>query len=104
MSVIPVDVAVAIPYKAINDFCERHHIARLWLFGSVLRDDFHADSDIDVLVEFDPEHIPGWEFTSWIEELKEIFGRPVDLTTPDSLSKYIKKPVMQSARLIYERT
>jgi uncharacterized protein len=104
MTVIPTEAAVAIPYEAIRGFCEKHHIVRLWLFGSVLRDDFHPHSDIDLLVEFDPEHVPGWEFSSWIEELREIFGRSVDLTTPDSLSKYIKKPVMQSARLIYERT
>ncbi len=104
MVVIPIKAAVEIPYEAIETFCKKHHIVRLWLFGSVLRGDFRTDSDIDVLVEFDPEYIPGWEFSSWIEELQEIFGRPVDLTTPDSLSKYIKKPVMQSARLIYERT
>lgn len=103
MTVIPAETAVPIPYEAVADFCEKHHIVRLWLFGSVLRDDFSAESDIDVLVEFDPDHIPGWELTSWIEELRHMTGRPVDLTTPDSLSRYIRKRAMQSARLVYER-
>jgi hypothetical protein len=99
-----VETAMPIPYEAVRAFCEGHHIVRLWLFGSVLRDDFRLDSDVDVLVEFDPAHIPGWEFYgTWREQLEAIFGRPVDLGTPDSLRPRIRQQVMHSARLIYER-
>ncbi len=54
----------AIPFSAveITAFCEKHRLRRMWLFGSVLGDDFSPDSDVDVLVEFDPDHVPGWEF------------------------------------------
>lgn len=73
----------------------------MWLFGLVLRDDFSTDSDIDVLVEFDPDHVPGWSFYTWADELADIFGRPVDVTTPKSLNHSIRDQVMQSARLVY---
>ena len=59
--------------------------------------------DVDVLVEFDPEHVPGLEFYTWQVELEAIFRRPVDLTTPNALSKYIKRRVMDTAEIIYER-
>ena len=104
MRINSIQSAVLIPYADIAAFCIKRHIIKLWLFGSVLRNDFTAESDVDVLVEFDPNHIPAWEFYStWVDELVEIFGHPVDLTTPESLSKYIRKKVMQSAMLIYER-
>ena len=63
---------LAIDRDAIKAFCERHHIARLALFGSVLRDDFDADSDVDVLVEFQPGHVPGLKFVSMERELSEL--------------------------------
>lgn len=97
-----IHTAVPIPYAEIEAFCERHHIAKLWLFGSILRDDFTIESDVDVIVEFDQAHIPGWEFYTWHEELAEIFGRPVDLSTPNSLSKYIRAKVMESAQVVYD--
>jgi predicted nucleotidyltransferase len=103
MAVTPVQTAVPIPYAAVAAFCQRHHIQRLWLFGSVLRPDFSAGSDVDVLVEFDPAHIPGWEIVSMQDELAELLGRPVDLGTPQSLSERIRQQVMQTARVIYER-
>jgi predicted nucleotidyltransferase len=104
MSVNLVQTAIPIPYAEIAAFCAEHHIVKMWLFGSVLRDDFTLDSDVDVLVEFDSAHVPGWEFYStWVDELSKVFGRSVDLGTPDSLSKYIRAKVMRSARLIYER-
>ncbi|MBL8131864.1 MAG: nucleotidyltransferase family protein [Anaerolineae bacterium] len=99
-----VQTAVPIPYDALRGFCERHHIVRLWLFGSVLRDDFRADSDIDVLVQFDPNAVPGWEFYgAWTSELEAILGHPVDLGTPDSLRSWIKPHVMANAQVVYER-
>lgn len=95
---------IPIPLDAIRDFCERHHIRRLALFGSVLRDDFHPDSDIDVLVEFEPEHIPGLAFITMQNELSDLLGRSVDLNTPGFLSDYFRDQVLANARVVYERT
>jgi uncharacterized protein len=101
--ITPVQTAISIPYEDVANFCEKYYIARLWLFGSVLRDDFRDDSDIDVLVEFDPAHIPGWNIVSMQDELSSILGREVEVSMPDALSKHIKPHIMQSARVIYER-
>lgn len=86
----------------IADTCRRWHIRRLALFGSVLRDDCGPDSDIDVLVEFKPGHVPGFAFITIQDELTEIFGRRVDLHTPASLSKYFRDDVLKSAQDIYD--
>mgnify|MGYP002336081946 CR=1 FL=1 len=94
---------IAIPIEAIAAFCERHHIVRLSLFGSVLRDDFTPESDIDVLVEFDPDHIPGWEIVSMAEELEGILGRNVDFATYGGLSRHFRDRVSEQAQVIYER-
>lgn len=80
-------------------FCRRHHIRKLALFGSVLRDDFGPESDVDVLVEFDPAHIPGLAFLSIEAELTGIFGRKVDLHTPASLSRYFRERVLSEAEV-----
>jgi len=91
-------------YPQIRDFCERHYINKLRLFGSVLRPDFHSDSDIDVLVEFDPEHIPGYfGLVAMQDELSTLFGRTIDLNTPQSLSRHFRQKALQAARTIYER-
>lgn len=97
------EVAIHIAYKRIEEFCQRHHIRRLALFGSVLREDFNADSDVDVLVEFDPEHIPGLAFITMQIELSELLGRSVDLNTPAFLSPYFRQKVLDNALVIYER-
>jgi len=81
---------IALPHDAIAAFCQRHHIRRLALFGSVLRDDFTPDSDVDVLVEFEAGHAPGWEFIAIQDELSEILGRSVDLNTPGFLSRHFR--------------
>ncbi len=86
----------------IENFCRRHHIVRMWVFGSVLRGDFSPESDIDVLVQFDPAHIPGWEFFGMADELAALLGREVDLGTPNSLRPPLRERVMQTAQLIYE--
>jgi hypothetical protein len=93
--------AVPVPYEAIRAFAERHHIRRLALFGSVLRDDFHDASDIDVLVEFDPAHIPGWNIVSIEQELTAVFGRKVDMRTEDELSRHFRQRVRETAMPIY---
>jgi len=94
---------IAIPYDQIVDFCQRHHIRKLALFGSVLRDDFTPDSDVDVLVKFEPGHTPGLAFFSMQEELSEIVGRQVDLNTYDFLSQYFRDRVVAEANVLYER-
>jgi predicted nucleotidyltransferase len=80
--------AIPIPLDEVRiaDACRRHHIERLSLFGSVLRDDFRPDSDVDVLVEFEPGHIPGWNSFDMQDELAQIIGREVDFNAPKCLS------------------
>jgi predicted nucleotidyltransferase len=73
---------VAINPDVIASFCQKHHIRQLALFGPVLRDDFRSDSDADVLVECDPNHVPGLAFFGMEEDLRQIVGRKVDLNTP----------------------
>ena len=87
----------------ITAFCRKHHIRRLALFGSVLRPDFRPDSDIDVLVEFEPEHVPGLLGIARMErELSEIFhGCAVDLRTPEDLSRYFRRNVLEQAEVQY---
>jgi predicted nucleotidyltransferase len=72
---------IHIDRERIAELCRKHHIRRLSLFGSVLRDDFRPDSDVDVLVEFEPGHTPGLAFFHMAEELEELIGRRVDLNT-----------------------
>ncbi|MEZ4672336.1 MAG: nucleotidyltransferase family protein [Anaerolineae bacterium] len=94
---------LAIPYHRIAEFCQRHYITNLSLFGSVLTDNFRDESDIDVLVEFDPNHIPGWEIVDIQDELSHIIGRNVDLHTYGSLSRHFRDKVVAVAQVIYER-
>lgn len=94
---------VVVPGHAIAVFCRLHHIRRLSLFGSVLRGDFRADSDVDLLVEFDPGHVPGFGFVDLEAELSGLFGREVDLNTPNSLSPYFRDRVLAEAQVIYAR-
>jgi predicted nucleotidyltransferase len=89
---------IAVDQHRIANFCRRHHVRRLALFGSVLRDDFRADSDVDVLVEFESGHIPGFAFFDLQEELSGILGRTVDLHTPASLSRYFRDRVLNEAQ------
>ncbi len=95
-------VHIELPKEKIAAFCKRNHIRKLSLFGSVLHGDFGPDSDIDFLVEFDPDHIPGFITLAGIEiELSEIVGRKVDLRTPQELSRYFRQEVANSAEVQY---
>ena len=91
--------------QTIAEFCERHHIRKLALFGSVLREDFRPDSDVDVLVVFEPGHVPGFfRLFDLEEELSAIFGgRKVDLRTPEDLSRYFRREVEAEAEVQYAR-
>lgn len=93
---------IATPKDEIAKFCRRHHIRRLSLFSSVLREDFAADSDVDVLVEFEPDHVPGLKFFAMEAELAGILGRNIDLATPGFLSRYIRDRVMAEAQVQYD--
>ncbi len=89
---------IAVDKNQIAEFCKRHHIAKLSFFGSVLTDRFNDDSDVDVLVEFDPEHIPGLIAFAGMEiELSEMLGQKVDLRTTGDLSKYFREKVVRDA-------
>lgn len=82
----------------LAEFCRQHHIRRLALFGSVLRPDFRPDSDIDVLVEFEPGHTPGLAFIGMERELSVVLGgRRVDLVTPRFLNHRIRDRVLAEA-------
>jgi predicted nucleotidyltransferase len=93
---------IAIPAERLAEFCRRHHIRKLSLFGSVLRDDFRPESDVDVLVEFEPGHTPGLAFFGMQDELSEILGRRVDLNTAGFLSPYFRDEVLAEADMLYE--
>ena len=96
--------SIPIPRERLIEFCKRHHIRKLSLFGSILRDDFRPTSDIDVLVEFEAGHIPGLAFFGMEVELSEILGRKVDLLTPNFLSRYFRNEVLAKAQVQYVQT
>jgi predicted nucleotidyltransferase len=88
--------------KQLAEFSKHHHIRKLALFGSVLRDDFGPESDIDVLVEFEPGHTPGFfDLVKMEDELSNLFSRPVDLRTPRDLSRYFRDEVVAKAEVQY---
>ena len=92
---------IKIPREKIADFCRRHHVRKLSLFGSVLREDFDAKSDVDVLVEFEKGHTPGLAFFSLQDELSMIFGRKVDLNTAAFLSPHFRAKALEAAEIEY---
>jgi predicted nucleotidyltransferase len=94
---------LSVPRERIAAFCRKHGIRRLAIFGSALRDDFRPDSDVDVLVEFQPDRIPGLLGVARLErELSPLFGgRKVDLRTPEDLSRYFRRGVVEEAEVQY---
>ena len=94
-------IGIEIPTEAIAEVCRRYYVRRLALFGSVLRDDFRPESDVDVLVEFEPGRVPGFGFFRMQRELSDILCRQVDLNTPGFLSKYFRDEVLSEAEDIY---
>jgi hypothetical protein len=94
---------IDVPKERIAEFCRRNHIRRLALFGSVLRDDFGPDSDVDVLVEFEPGARVGLMRLAGMEiELGQLLGRKVDLNTPGFLSRYFRDQVLAEAEVQYD--
>jgi hypothetical protein len=100
--------ALPVPFTgktvAIRDYCREHFILRLALFGSFLSGHERPDSDIDLLVEFEPAHVPGLiALGGMANELSGILGHPVDLRTPQDLSRYFRDDVVASAQVIHEQ-
>jgi len=96
-------IQLPLPTQQLADFCRRNAIRKLALFGSVLRNDFRPDSDVDVLVEFEPTAHIGWELIDIQDELTKLFDQEVDLHTPLSLSPHFRDDVIAAAQVLYER-
>ncbi len=94
---------IILPKEKITDFCQRHHIRQLALFGSVLRSDFRPDSDVDVLVEFKPGYTPGFISLYDMEEELSTFmeGHKVDLVTAKFLNHRMRDKVLSEAEVQY---
>ncbi len=92
---------IQVDHKKIEEFCKSHHIRKLSFFGSVLTEDFGPHSDVDVLVEFEPGHVPGLAFFTMEQELSEILGRKVDLNTPQFLSPHFRNDIVAEAEAEY---
>lgn len=91
-----------LPTEKIEAFCRRYHIRKLSQFGSVLRDDFTPTSDVDILVEFEPNSLVGLIGMAGMEiELSQMLGRKVDLRTPHELSRYFRQEVLETAQVQY---
>lgn len=95
--------AIAAEHDRIVAFCRRHHVVRLSVFGSVVREDFRPESDIDLLADFEPGHVPGLIRLAGMEiELGEILGRKVDLLTPMSISPFFRERVLKEALPLHD--
>jgi len=97
-------INIEVPREKIAMFCRRYDIRKLALFGSVLRDDFNPESDVDILVEFEPNTKLGLRFFDVEQELSDLLGRKVDLNTPGFLSKYFRERVIAEAETLYDTT
>lgn len=92
---------LAIDRAQLADFCRRHGIVRLAVFGSALRSDFKADSDVDILVAFAPGRAPGFGFFALEDELSALLGRRVDLQTAGFLSPHFRAAVIAEAEVLH---
>ena len=96
------NISIQIPEQALRGFCRRNQVRKLSLFGSVIRDDFGPDSDIDILIEFKPEaEVDLLEFSGMRLELMDLFGRNVDLVTPSALKPLIKDSILSNKVTVY---
>jgi len=93
-------------HARVREFCVRNHVSRLSLFGSALRDDLSEESDVDLLVEFHPDHVPGlFGIARMEEELSDLLGgRRVDLRTAADLSRYFRAEVVEGSVTLYAGT
>ena len=95
-------LGIEVPPEEIVNFCRKHHIRKLSFFGSVLGNTFGPGSDVDVLVEFEPDHIPGFGLIRMQAELSVLFGgRKVDLVTPKFLNRRIRNKILAEVEVRY---
>lgn len=99
--IAPIFQKLPITEEQLAEFCLRRHILRMSVFGSVLRDDFRPDSDVDFLVEFEAGHHPGWDIVDVCDELEHLVGREVDVVNPKYLKERLRKYVLEEAQLVY---
>jgi hypothetical protein len=90
--------------QKVAAYCRANHIVRLAVFGSITRDDFNDNSDVDLLVEFDPRAAIGWEIVDIQDGFAAMFGRPVDLLTYKGINKYMRDTILSEARVVYEQS
>ncbi len=96
------ELQIEVDKERVAAFCRKHYIRRLAFYGSVLRSDFRDDSDVDVLVEFDCQHVPGlMALAEMEEELSEMLGRKADMRTPEDLSRHFRDEVVHTALVQY---
>ncbi|MDP8240441.1 MAG: nucleotidyltransferase domain-containing protein [Candidatus Hatepunaea meridiana] len=95
-------IKIPINKRKLTRFCNKHRIRKLWMFGSVLRDDFRDDSDVDMLYEFQTDYYVGWEIVTIEEELSKLFGRKVDLISEKELSQDIREHPYFQSEIIYD--
>lgn len=96
------NLPIQINKEQIIEFCQRYHLTKLALFGSVLTERFGPNSDVDVLFEYDPDHIPTlFDVSAMERELSEIFGRKADMRTPRDLSQLFRDEVVRNALIQY---
>jgi uncharacterized protein len=101
---VAAEIKIALPKSEIAELCRRSRIRRLSLFGSVLRDDFREDSDVDLLVEYESGYSPGWEIVDLAEAFGHLLGgRKVDLVNRKYLNARLKDRVLESAVVVYEQ-
>ncbi len=88
-------IRIDVPKKKLTEFCRSRHIRWMACFGSVVRDDFGPDSDVDILVQFDPDHTPGLEIIDIEEDLSVLLGgRKVDVMNPKDLNRRLRDRVL----------
>ena len=98
-----ITIPINLCQEEIEQFCQNNSIHKFSLFGSVLRDDFTNESDVDVLVEFEKGKTPGLAIITMQYELSQMINRQVDLRTPEDLSRYFRERVLAEAMVIYEK-
>ena len=87
----------------MREFCERNHIQKLWLYGSVLEERFRPDSDVDILIDYDPAHVPSlFKLGGMTADLEDALGREVDLKTPGFMPQAVLERVLRTAELLYD--
>ena len=97
----PVLQKLPVTEEQLAAFCRKHHIERMSVFGSVLRDDFGPQSDVDFLVEFEPQQHLGWGIVTVCDELEKLVGRAVDVVDPKYLKQRFRHKVLENAQLVY---